>query len=177
MYHIVSDHYQCGHIKGTSPYRCTDDGIYVADCERICTSFSWCIAYSTDEDVICELVSSSGLCPKGWKDLSGPIALSHNDLVTSNIFGPNCKAKVNGMIRSNHIMFWATISHLHVITYRETGRSQHSPIYTGCFSDEACLNGGTCSSSLHTGSCACKNDFWGSNCEKRKHLITLTLTK
>ena len=90
----MSSKYQCGHIQGSLPYRCE----YAAsDCEHTCTLFSWCVAYSTDGNMACELVSSSGLCPNGWAHSNGPVAASSDELVPSGFAGFSCMAKVNGI--------------------------------------------------------------------------------
>ena len=93
VYYPVTSNHACGHIEGSAPFRCEYSA---SDCENKCTSFDWCVAYSTDGDLLCTLISSSGLCPGGGSSLNGPIATSSNDLASHNVFGYGCQAKVIG---------------------------------------------------------------------------------
>ena len=98
VYDSLSSKYHCGHIEGILPYRCENK---LADCESKCTSFSWCVGYSTDGDLGCALISSSGWCPDGWSESTGPMATSYDDLIASNFSGFSCKVKVIGMVYDN----------------------------------------------------------------------------
>ena len=98
VYRVVSSTYACSHIAGGSPYRCRKS---VPDCERACTSFSWCIGYSrysTGTTPMCHFMSSVGSCPSDMEGLGNDIPTSSDDLIPSSMPNWNCVAKVFGRI-------------------------------------------------------------------------------
>ena len=98
VYRVVSSTYACSHIAGGDPYRCRKS---VPDCERACTSFSWCVGYGrygTGTTPMCHFMSSTGSCPNDMEALGNDIPTSSDDLIPSSFPGWNCVAKVFGRI-------------------------------------------------------------------------------
>lgn len=84
------------------------DGIGEPKCQELCTSYSWCIAYSSgyySHSSHCALVTSTGSCPDGGVLKHGDTATSIDQLVpcdvTQCVSGFACRGKVEHILRGN----------------------------------------------------------------------------
>ena len=89
---VISSERACYHIEGELPYRCIKKTTDAMDCEEKCNDLNECIGFSEGE--YCALFPfSKFVCPFGWMEQIGKLALSRDFLVPGNMTLYNCKVK------------------------------------------------------------------------------------